>query len=95
MIGLRKPAVDDHKFAGSLDWVLPIGNMYGHMSVDDMTVFTFHIEGIQYIVCNVFIIAQKEIVSFLFFMRGFVCDKIAFEGGHLALIEERTVGSAP
>ena len=44
---------------------------------------------------NLFVIAQQEVVSLLFFMSLLIGNEIALEGGHLTLVEERTVRTAP
>ena len=58
MVGLGKTAIDDHQFSRSLNGVLTIGHMHGHMSVDDMSVGSLHTESIKDIVYNLFIVTQ-------------------------------------
>ena len=95
MVGFRETSIDNHQLAVCLDRVLALGCANGHVPIDDMAVRTGYPKLIHNIVDNLFVIAQQEVVSLLFFMSLLIGNEIALEGGHLTLVEERTVRTAP
>lgn len=95
MISLREASVNNHKLAVGLDRILAIAYMYGHMTVDNMTIFAFHPESVHYIVDYLLIVAQLEVVALLLVVCRLVGYEVALEGSHLRLIEQRAVRSTP
>ena len=95
VVGFREAAVDDHQASAGLDGVFTLGSMNGHVTVDDMAVLALHLEGIKDAVADLGRVAQFEIVALLFFIRILVTEEIALEGGHLRLVEEWGVLTAP
>ena len=95
VVSLRETSVYDHELAVCLDRILAIAHMYGHMTVDDMTVFAFHPESVHYIVDYLLIVTQLEVVALLLIMCRLVGYEVALEGSHLRLVEQRAVRSTP
>ena len=69
--------------------------MNGNMTVDDVPIGVFYVEGIQDLVHYRFLITQFEVVPLLFMVRLFVGNEIPLEGRHLRLVEQRTIGTTP
>lgn len=88
MVSLGESAIDHHQFAVSLDRILTLGGMDWHMAVDDMTVRSCDAEGIEYAVADDLVVAELEVVAFLFFIGGLVDEEIALKGCHLRLVEQ-------
>ena len=65
------------------------------MTVDDVSIGVFYVEGIQDLVHYCFLITQFEVVPLLFMVRLFVGNEISLEGRHLRLVEQRTIGTTP
>ena len=95
MVGFREASVNNHQFAVCLDWVLTLGSSHRYVTINDMAVRTGYPKRIHNIVDILFVIAQQELVSLLFFMRLLISNEIALKGCHLTLVEERTVWTAP
>ena len=95
MISFAESTVDNHQFAVGLYGILTLGGMYGHMTVDDMAVGPFHLKGVKYVVAYLLVVTQFEVISFLFLVNILVLKEIAFECGHLRLVEQWTVLAAP
>ena len=69
--------------------------MHGHVAVYDVAVRTVHAKGVEYVVYDVFVDAQLEVVALLFTVRGLVFYEVALKGCHLRLVKQRAVGAAP
>ena len=65
------------------------------MPVDGVTVGTLCAEGIQNAVGHLFLLAQLEVVALGLAVSFLVVDEVALEGGHLRLVEEWALRSAP
>ena len=57
MVCLRETAVDNHKLAVGLNWILAVAYMYRHMAVDDVAIGACNLEGIHYVVYNLLVVA--------------------------------------
>ena len=95
VIGLGESAVDDHQSAVCFDGAFAACYAYGHMPVDDVSMAAFDAKSIEDSVAYLGVVAQLVVVAFLLLVRPFVTKKIALEGGHAVLVEERGVLSAP
>ena len=69
--------------------------MNRHMAIDDMAIASLYAKGIKYPVDNPFIVAQLEVIAFLFLECSFVCQEITLESGHLGLVKENAVWATP
>ena len=87
MVGLGEAAIDDHQASAGFDGILALRHMNGYVAIDDMTIGTFYLEGIEDTVAHLGRITKFEVVAFLLMIRFLVGEEIAFEGGHLRLIE--------
>ena len=65
------------------------------MSVDDVPVGLLYTKGIHNHVHHLFIVSQFEVEALRFYVCALVGNEIAFEGGHLALVEQGRVGATP
>ena len=61
--------------------------MYRYMSVDDVAVWVVYAESIEDFLGDLLVIAQAEIVAFLFVPSLTFVDELTFEGGHFRLVE--------
>ena len=46
--------------------------MDGYVTIDDMAIRSFDTEGVEDAVANLFVVAQAEVVAFLFLIGGLV-----------------------
>ena len=60
-----------------------------------MPVVACHPESVEYAVAYCLVVAQPEVVSLFFLVCGLVFQEISFKSGHLRLVEQRAVFSAP
>ena len=65
------------------------------MSVDDMSVGSLDVKGIEDTVAYLLVVTQFEVIAFLFFIYLLVCEEISFECRHFRLVEQRTVLATP
>ena len=68
MVSLRESTINHHQFAFSLDGILTLRGMNGHMTVDDMAIRSLDTKGIENTVADLLIVTQLEIIAFLFFV---------------------------
>ena len=61
--------------------------MHGHVAVYDVAVRTVHAKGVEYVVYDVFVDAQLEVVALLFAVRGLVFYEVALKCRHLRLVK--------
>ena len=95
VVGLGETAVDDHQLAVGLYRVLAASGMHGHVAVDDVAVGMAHLEGVENPVHHFFVVSHLEIVALILLVGLGVFKEITLEGGHLGLVEECGVGTAP
>ncbi len=95
VVGFRETAVDDHQPSACLDGVLALGGVDGHVAVDDVAVVAFHLEGVEDAVADLGGVAKLEVVALLFLVGLLVFEEIALEGGHLGLVEQWGILTAP
>ena len=95
VVGLGETAVDHHKASASLDGVLTFRGVDGHVTIDDVTVHTFHFEGVEDTVADLCGVTQLKVVALFFLIGLLVAEEIAFEGSHLRFVEEWGVLAAP
>lgn len=64
VVGFGESSVDDHESSVGLDGVFALGCMYGYVSVDDVSVVALDFKGVEYVVADVLVVAELEVVAF-------------------------------
>ena len=95
VIGFGEASVDDHHASFGFDGTFSACRSDGDVPVDDVTVRSFHSEGIHDVVTHLGFGAQSIVCSFLLRVCVLFCEEVAFEGCHFSFVEERRVWSAP
>ena len=88
MVVLRETAVDYHQSSIGLDGTFALGNVYGYVSVDDVSVFALHTEAVKDVVAYLGVVAQTEISTFFFVYQRFVRTEVTFECNHTLLVKQ-------
>ena len=96
LIGFGETSVDNQQLATSLNWFLSFQRFYGHMTIDNVGMWSrFHAKFQQYAIACFGLIAQGIIISFRFLLGFFVGKEVALESSHLVFVERRGIGAAP
>ena len=95
LVGFGETAVDYQELAVCLDWGLTLGGLDGHVPVDDMAVGAFNTKAVEDHIYCALVVVEGIIITFFLFVGLWVGYEIAFEGGHLVLVEQWGVGAAP
>ena len=69
--------------------------MYGYVAGDDVAVVALHAESIEDAIYGLFVVTHVEEYAFCLFVWLFLSNHVAFKGGHLGLVEQHGVRSAP
>ena len=95
VVSLGKASVDHHQFTVGTDRTLALLRAHRDVAVDDVTLRALHAKLIEDHVADFLVLAQGVVMALLLAVSFGIFDEIAFEGGHLALVEQGRVGPAP